>query len=514
MTVLGPGNADATATKTTLASRAFSNKKVITDRRVRTRWRHAMRHPLLVAYRKKLEAIYHAAFTVFHEDRLKEIDEIGKRGTLEQKRKCLKNITDPKTGILPRFYSARSKDGMRYPGDGGPDPQVETDHESVEGEDITTEPQEGYVPNRPRRGRHRENRRHTDRLWKKNSKEKVRAKRARWDLRRKFREDRDISGAGSTIRDHNNLAALGAALGRKWPLQQSFLEVVNQLQRVRDGKEAEASLLILDLEFIASSRRVLEIALGDFNSGKVLLDVRVDNECTTKELLTKPDGRPIVDRSDRIRGLKSLTSVYGSVDPGKCSGKRTASEIAEMIINAGVTRKSIILTWHTSTFDLDLLRELLESAGYDDVLPPTENCIPMINHFRPGLPGKDKKTGKAFTTKLDMLFPLLFAGHELVGKNHRALPDILILRLMILLLIQLQKPPLERDLAEFPTTTQEFVRSARVPYTILEEWLGIPLINQIDIEQQAQDDQITDGEDGKAEAGEAEDGEACIIIRS
>jgi hypothetical protein len=196
--------------------------------------------------------------------------------------------------------------------------------------------------------------------------------------------------------------------------------------------------------------------------------------------------------------------------------KRTASGIAEMIINAGVTRKSIALTWHTSTFDL--LRELLKSVGYDGILPPTENCIPMINYFRPGLPGKDKKTGKAFTTKLDMIFPLLFADHELVGENHKALPDILILRLMLLLLIQLQKPPLERDLAEFPTT-QEFVRSARVPYTLLEEWFGIPFINQIDIEQQAQDDQITDGEDGKAEAGEAkdgedEDGEACIIIRS
>src|SRR5271154_2843765 len=189
MTVLGPGNADATATKTTLASRAFSNKKVITNRRVRTRWRHAMRHPLLIAYRKKVEAMDHAGFKLFHEDRLKEIDEIGRRGTLEQKKKCLKNITDPKTGILPRFYSARSKDGMRYPGDGGLDPQVETDHESVEGEDITTEPQEAYVPNRPRRGRHRENRRHTDRLWKKNNMEKVRAKRARWALRRKFRED-------------------------------------------------------------------------------------------------------------------------------------------------------------------------------------------------------------------------------------------------------------------------------------------------------------------------------------
>ncbi len=151
-------------------------------------------------------------------------------------------------------------------------------------------------------------------------------------LCRKFREDCDISGAGSTIRENNNLAALGAASGQKWPLQQSFLELIIQLQRVRDGKEAEASLLILDLEFIASSRRVLKIALGEFNSGKVLLDARVDNECTTKELLTKPDGRSIADRSDRVRGLKSLKSVHGSVDPGKCSGKRTASEIAEMII--------------------------------------------------------------------------------------------------------------------------------------------------------------------------------------
>ena len=100
----------------------------------------------------------------------------------------------------------------------------------------------------------------------------------------------------------------------------------------------------------------------------------------------------------------------------------------------------------------------------------------MINNFRLSLPEKDMKTGKAFITKLDMLFPMLFAGHELVGKNHKALPDILMLRLMTLLLIQLQKPSLERDLAEFPTT-QKFVRSARIPYTLLEEWLGILLIS-------------------------------------
>ena len=298
---------------------------------------------IFVAYRKKVEAMDHEGLKPFHEDRLKEINETGKRGTLEQKRKCLNNMTNPKTGILPRFYSALSKDGMRYPDDEDPDPQLKTDHESTEGEDIVTKPQEAYIPNRPRQGRHRENRRRTDRLWKKDNKEKVCAKWTRWALRRTLREDRDISGVGSTIRDHNNLAALGTGLGREWPLQQSFRKVVNWLQRIRNGKDAEATLLLLDLEFIASSRRVLEVALGEFNSGKVLLDVRVVNECTIEELPTKLDGRPIPDSSSRIRGLKSLTSVYGSIDPRKCSEKRIASEITEMTIHAEVTRESIIL---------------------------------------------------------------------------------------------------------------------------------------------------------------------------
>ena len=188
MIVLGPGNVDATAAKP--------------DRRVRTRWRHATRHSLLVAYRKKVEAMNHVGLKLFHEDRLKEINEIGKRGTLEQKRKCLNNMINSKTGILPRFYSALFKNGMRYSDDENPDSQLKIDHEFTEGEDIMTEPQEAYVPNRLRRGRHRENRQRTDRLWKKNNKEKVCAKWTRWALRWTLREDRDISGVESTIKDH------------------------------------------------------------------------------------------------------------------------------------------------------------------------------------------------------------------------------------------------------------------------------------------------------------------------
>lgn len=81
-------------------------------------------------------------------------------------------------------------------------------------------------------------------------------------------------------------------------------------------------------------------------------------------------------------------------------GKKTVKEIAEIFITAGVTQKSIILVWHISTMDVDLLRELLESAGYFDILPRKENYIPMMQHFQAGLPRRPK-TAKRFTARLD-----------------------------------------------------------------------------------------------------------------
>ncbi|KAL6898852.1 hypothetical protein GGI43DRAFT_407114 [Trichoderma evansii] len=53
-------------------------------------------------------------------------------------------------------------------------------------------------------------------------------------------------------------------------------------------------------------------------------------------------------------------------------------------------RTSIILVWHIHAFDLTILRELSASVGYDYILPPKENCIPMIRHYRAGLPTKNK----------------------------------------------------------------------------------------------------------------------------
>ena len=143
-----------------------------------------------------------------------------------------------------------------------------------------------------------------------------------------------------------------------------------------------------------------------------------------------------------------------------------------MLKSAGVSQKSIILVWHVNRFDLTILRELLESNGYTDILPPQENCIPLIKHYRASLPPRDK-TGRVLTSGLDQLFPLLFLGHQLVGMNHNAVPDIEMLWLMVLLL-QLQNPPARREMKEFPLATEEFVRSAKTPYNFLEKWLEIP----------------------------------------
>ena len=85
--------------------------------------------------------------------------------------------------------------------------------------------------------------------------------------------------------------------------------MVNRLQRIQDSKEAEALLLLLDLKFIASSRRVLEVALGEFKPGKVLFDDRVENQCTTEELLTKPDG-PLYQIHRVELGLRLGISIW------------------------------------------------------------------------------------------------------------------------------------------------------------------------------------------------------------
>jgi hypothetical protein len=173
-----------------------------------------------------------------------------------------------------------------------------------------------------------------------------------------------------------------------------------------------------------------------------------------------------------------LKSVYGN-DQSKCTGLQNVHQIAAKLQEAGITAETTILTWHQSYTDLVLLREFLQSGGYDDILPPNERCVRMIPQYRHHLPRSS--TGKLFSARLDVLFPILFAGHELVGRNHHALQDAQQLRLMALLLIELQKRSALRDLLQFPISTQEYLTAGQASRTSLQNWLGSGIAVAVDI---------------------------------
>ena len=160
-------------------------------------------------------------------------------------------------------------------------------------------------------------------------------------------------------------------------------------------------------------------------------------DLTQKSLtLSRPTGEPLSDREKAV-GLRTLWSVYGS-DRSKCTGLCDVHEVARQLRNAGMTPETLILVWHVSYMDLTLLRELLESGGYNYILPPNDNCIRMVPQYC-----NDQPYEKEIPRKLDVLFPLLFAGTTGLCR------DALQLRLMTLLLVELQKPRHLRRLSHF-----------------------------------------------------------------
>jgi len=104
---------------------------------------------------------------------------------------------------------------------------------------------------------------------------------------------------------------------------------------------------------------------------------------------------------------------------------------------------TIILVWHVGRSDLRILRRFLESAGHYGILPRDENCISLLQLFRTNLSVAPLGL-KTFPLKLEILFPIFFPSHHLIGLNHRALEDCLQTRLLSLAFDELCKPVTQR----------------------------------------------------------------------
>jgi hypothetical protein len=94
------------------------------------------------------------------------------------------------------------------------------------------------------------------------------------------------------------------------PSDQEFRPVLDRLQRIQAGDEKENSLLVLDDEYFQNARKLWEVALGELNSAKVLLDDLVDHEATTEEMLAMPDGERCASEAPRFRPSLLTISLW------------------------------------------------------------------------------------------------------------------------------------------------------------------------------------------------------------
>lgn len=104
----------------------------------------------------------------------------------------------------------------------------------------------------------------------------------------------------------------------------------------------------------------------------------------------------------------------------------------------------IFVVWHYGYTDLKLLKKFLEAQGHTGILPTDRNCISLLKPFHNNLTVAPRGL-EAFPLRPELLFPIFFPRHELIGLNHRALEDTLQTRLLALAFDELCKPIKERQ---------------------------------------------------------------------
>ncbi|KAJ0293091.1 hypothetical protein CBS470a_002090 [Colletotrichum nupharicola] len=224
-------------------------------------------------------------------------------------------------------------------------------------------------------------------------------------------------------------ALLQSSLAKVWKYDDEGVLVSRMfaaIDKIRSGETSGSDVICLDLEFSASTHRVFEVGACEYESGKTLIEARVKPDVAYDEL-HRPDPHSSKATQENVWISKR---TYAKVYLRKSVPHLNVHEIAAKLREAGVGQRTIILAWHKYHADYDLLQAFLKENGHGDILPPRSQCIPFIPRFQKNLGDAKLSGGKMFPLALEILFPLLFPGHELVGKNHAALANAQQLRLV------------------------------------------------------------------------------------
>lgn len=233
------------------------------------------------------------------------------------------------------------------------------------------------------------------------------------------------------------------ALQHPWSYSSSFQKMLDVRDQIADGKLPGASLLCLDLEFCAFTKTVFEIGVCEYHSGKTIIDTAVKGSIKkVSEISTSSHRDGASKRFEQEMSWKTIRSVYGGHTRSYDRGTDVHT-IASQLREAHVNTRSFILVWHKNPMDLRLFRNLLEQNGCTDILPPDENCVLVLKDIQRNLPFLP--SGEKLSAKLEVIFPLFFPDHDLVGRNHRALVDAQQLRLVTMAFEEACQPLANRN---------------------------------------------------------------------
>lgn len=235
-----------------------------------------------------------------------------------------------------------------------------------------------------------------------------------------------------------NLFAKAASV-QWYPETRIMAEVIRRMGSDSKTKIPASEVVSIDLEFTIQTREVLQIGLADLEEAKVL-------DCLTEysEGIIVPSSSPrAVPLNPRQRAFEKKVRAYFTKD-----GKLDAKNVVGKLQQAGISNKTMFLSWASWCFDLSFLRDWLEQEWFENVLPGDQNVCLVLNEFRANVRrviGTTCHDGRRFPLNLPTVFPMLFGeNHPLSGRNHHALIDAQQLALVAKLYMDLCKPPGKR----------------------------------------------------------------------
>ncbi|KAJ3531460.1 hypothetical protein NM208_g8870 [Fusarium decemcellulare] len=232
---------------------------------------------------------------------------------------------------------------------------------------------------------------------------------------------------------------------KRWTFPSHYDVVRRRTEEIMEGKRPGSDLIILDDEFSPASGQLWEFAMIERVSGNVLINTIVDH----------PNGlnHNTMGRHKFLHAM-SRSKARSVFAPSRSSDidRMNVHEIASALQRVGISRDTIIISYHLSTNDLGLLRNLLESNGYRNLLPPDKNCIPFIHLLNTNIT-QCLSEDQRFPVALEVIFPLFYPRHHLVGLNHQALIDCQQTRLVCMAFDELCKPIAKRGATWNPDTT-------------------------------------------------------------